>query len=444
MTLGRPQPVKLGARESTYLEFVFTGRSQIQLELEILLGQPRVYLIRSSDQEKVREYPLALDPQLHLVNSNTVQFNLSAALDYDHSSSSERLRPGKYGLKIVSGSSEEFEGIAYLKDLDDIDLIADDHPKQISSVFQQAARVESAPSFFLYLPPAHNFDLEVNAQLKSFQTDTGSSFTASEGGASTVPDWVDFFDFKVSLKVIKLEEDIKTANLLWQEVYTQDEQFDFIFHTNETQSSGVRLFNILKLSLDPAEDVILVKVDQHFLPQHMGGVDNAELVMELLLSSSEVSPIAPGQTLKGTVSDEPDKFRIYELFVNRMQFEGYVGANESRNVDLFITLRPCTGNLDFFITDDFSQLFKQQSLLKQTLGQSTMKLQGSQQYRSDPSNEIQVVHKVSKLSEVGKAYPDSFGLDEYIDSFRIKGKRLKHVDKLNGKKLYIGVRASAA
>lgn len=55
-------------------------------------------------------------------------------------------------------------------------------------------------------------------------------------------------------------------------------------------------------------------------------------------------------------------------------------------------------------------------------------------------------HKKSKVSADGPSKEHGFelkagtgNLDEYHDSFRIKGKRLMHIEKLDGEKLYIGV-----
>jgi hypothetical protein len=39
------------------------------------------------------------------------------------------------------------------------------------------------------------------------------------------------------------------------------------------------------------------------------------------MSSSRISPIKNGQTLKGVVVDDPAKYRIYELWVSPLQME---------------------------------------------------------------------------------------------------------------------------
>ena len=56
-------------------------------------------------------------------------------------------------------------------------------------------------------------------------------------------------------------------------------------------------------------------------------------------------------------------------------------------------------------------------------------------------------HKKSKVSADGPSKEHDFevkvgnglNLDKYHDSFRIKGKRLMQIEKLDGEKLYIGV-----
>jgi len=58
-----------------------------------------------------------------------------------------------------------------------------------------------------------------------------------------------------------------------------------------------------------------------------------------------------------------------------------------------------------------------------------------------------VRHKKSKVSADGPSKEHDFevkvgnglNLDQYHDSFRIKGKWLMHIEKLDGEKLYIGV-----
>ena len=58
--------------------------------------------------------------------------------------------------------------------------------------------------FFLFVPTTHEFDLEVNFRLKSFESDLASFIT----DVDFLPE--DFFKAKLSIKTLKLDDDIKT------------------------------------------------------------------------------------------------------------------------------------------------------------------------------------------------------------------------------------------
>ena len=77
------------------------------------------------------------------------------------------------------------------------------------------------------------------------------------------------------------------------------------------------------------------------------------------------------------------------------------------------------------------------------MGKSNLKLLGARS-TDDPQNELVVIHKKSKVSytqiPVGSSVENNLNIDEYIEPFRIQGKRLKHVERIRDKKLYIGVR----
>ena len=60
------------------------------------------------------------------------------------------------------------------------------------------------------------------------------------------------------------------------------------------------------------------------------------------------------------VSDLPNKYKVFEFYVNELQF----GDEADDGIDLFIALTPCTGLLKYFISDDFQNLFTERSELK--------------------------------------------------------------------------------
>jgi hypothetical protein len=93
------------------------------------------------------------------------------------------------------------------------------------------------------------------------------------------------------------------------------------------------------------------------------------------MSASDVVYLAPDKAIRGVVSDNPNKFRVYEFYVNKMQFpEVDQNLLMKRGMDLFISLTPCTGKLKFYISDDFKNLFKKQSEVTTSNHQAQSKL----------------------------------------------------------------------
>lgn len=98
----------------------------------------------------------------------------------------------------------------------------------------------SETQYFMYLPSSHKLDLLVNAQLRSFESelgmfedlDTGFKIETDVKGQSIFPKG--FFNFKVSLKKLDLENDLHDDKTKWTEEFTHDEQFDYVLHTNDT------------------------------------------------------------------------------------------------------------------------------------------------------------------------------------------------------------------
>jgi hypothetical protein len=56
------------------------------------------------------------------------------------------------------------------------------------------------------------------------------------------------------------------------------------------------------------------------------------------------------------VSDDPNKYKIFEFYVNKLQF-----PESDADTDLFIALTPCTGSLKFYISDTYENLFTERS-----------------------------------------------------------------------------------
>ena len=105
---------------------------------------------------------------------------------------------------------------------DSIDLISDGDAHEFSYGFVQDAESSegtgdsySKTQYFIYLPTSHDFDLQINAKLKSFQTDMGSLPQGSTDPKAGNPEVLDgegqltafdprFFNFKVGLKKLAL------------------------------------------------------------------------------------------------------------------------------------------------------------------------------------------------------------------------------------------------
>ena len=108
------------------------------------------------------------------------------------------------------------------------------------------------------------------------------------------------------------------------------------------------------------------------------------------MSSSDITYLAPSKSVRGIVSNNPDKFRIYEFYVNEMQFP------EQTSMDLFISLTPCSGKLQFYISDDRARLFRERAKITQDTDIIDVR---TNQYQStkDPNSVVTVVHKTSKV-----------------------------------------------
>lgn len=114
---------------------------------------------------------------------------------------------------------------------------------------------------------------------------------------------------------------------------------------------------MVKYLVDAETDILLVKVEGSFNASKAGEVNEAEIHMSFQMTASEVTYLPPDETIKGVVSDLPDKYRIYEFYVNSMQFPSTDLLTQSAGVDLFVQLTPCTGHLKFYMSDSFSNLF---------------------------------------------------------------------------------------
>ena len=86
----------------------------------------------------------------------------------------------------------------------------------------------------------------------------------------------DFLNFKVSFKLLELDSDVKTKDIKWADEFTHDEQFDMSFETKGRTSANA-LYENIPFSVDPENDLILVRIQGVFDPKHAQQVKYAEL-----------------------------------------------------------------------------------------------------------------------------------------------------------------------
>lgn len=428
---GSPQPVRLDRGQISYM--YFKGDISIdEVQVEVLLGDAEMTLTRSSDDTLLSRYPDSSQP----AETNLVTFAFSQQERADADYAQLALHKTIYYALELEAKSEVFEAAVYVKPRDALDLLTDGAPHEASFAYSGALQGPGATAqYFVYFPTSHESELLINAQLKRFESDLLSVYDLSEG--TRITDGSDrplfdpkFFNFKIGLKTIKLKNDVKGKYTKWAEEFSHDEQFDHVFHTKETRT-GLQLFELVNLQADPETDIVLVRVDGAFDPKHAGEFQHMEVTVAFQMSASDVSYLAPEQAVRSVVTDDPSKYKIFEVYVNSMQFPA-----DAAVVDMFIKLTPCTGHLQFYISDDFGNLFQTRSRLDSGRpGQSI----DARVYRDgiyDPHVGVHVVHKESK---VGKGSGVTLAMNRHTNEFGIQGKRLKDIGQLNGKKLYIGV-----
>lgn len=82
----------------------------------------------------------------------------------------------------------------------------------------------------------------------------------------------------------------------------------------------LKFFNVVNYFVDAETDVILVKIDGSFDRSNKGMINEAEVTMSFQMTASEVTFLPSDEPIKGVVSDQPSGFKIYEFYVNKMQF----------------------------------------------------------------------------------------------------------------------------
>jgi hypothetical protein len=117
--------------------------------------------------------------------------------------------------------------------------------------------------------------------------------------------------------------------------------------------------------------------------------------MSLQMSSSDVTFLPPNNQIRSVVSDDPNKYKIFELYVNELLFPN----TTDDGIDLFITLTPCSGLLKFYISDDYNKLFTERSEVSRNNKFSSIAVTVENMPDSASfTDAIRVIHKTSKVS----------------------------------------------
>lgn len=132
------------------------------VEIELLIGEADITLYRYTDNKVFFRHPCPMNPEHH-VKDNIVRFNLSHELpnpyDEDFESPDEMF---PYALKITANTTV-FEGIAYLRKEDSLDLISDGRSKKLSYVYEAESSYSKDDNtnvnYFILLPNSHNLEL---------------------------------------------------------------------------------------------------------------------------------------------------------------------------------------------------------------------------------------------------------------------------------------------
>jgi hypothetical protein len=130
-------------------------------------------------------------------------------------------------------------------------------------------------------------------------------------------------------------ENLKNSNVKWTEEFTEDEQFDEVIESSDSNIYS-EIFTRLHYETNPETDLILVKLDGSFSPKHSKGIVTSELVYKLRVTSSDISYLKVNEEIRAAVVDDSSRFKIFEININPLDFP-YNGDDDIESyVDLFI------------------------------------------------------------------------------------------------------------
>jgi len=199
--------VRLEQDEVTTLYFK-DSETLDQFDLEILLGDVTVELFRTDQEGVLMEHPCPMNATHHL-DHNIVKFSFRniEPMYYDNPNRPEKQ---EYFFVRIACVGEVFQGTAMVRAKGAIQLLSDGDKHDFSFSYSLDSKKEPESLYFMYMPASHKFDLRLNAQLKSFQSEQMNLFDLDKGkkvkAGSTGKTAIDpkFFDFRVALKKIRL------------------------------------------------------------------------------------------------------------------------------------------------------------------------------------------------------------------------------------------------
>ena len=122
------------------------------------------------------------------------------------------------------------------------------------------------------------------------------------------------------------DNDHVSSDVNYWKKYKSDSHFDYILRSEEAQSK-THIFQMIPIELYSEDDLILIKINvyDHVEENEEGkseggqnrhGVDGVHV--DFFASGSEIQYIAPGEIVRGVVSNKVNTYKIYEFYVNQI------------------------------------------------------------------------------------------------------------------------------
>jgi hypothetical protein len=108
-----------------------------------------------------------MDEKMHR-NGNLISFDLVKEGVNLNQYEINQVQKETYSIRIEC-NSQVFNGVAYLHSKSSLKILEDGWPYSVDFTYNEgnssSIQVYTTPYYFIFLPPSHNFDLEINANL---------------------------------------------------------------------------------------------------------------------------------------------------------------------------------------------------------------------------------------------------------------------------------------